>query len=76
VSAGSSQTKIGEMIAPSGNEKFARLKIYVSAPPESGKANAAIIALLSSHFKVPKSKISILKGATQSNKTIFVNSVF
>ena len=50
------------------------LKARVSAPPEDGKANAALIALLSKALKVPKSAIRIAAGETARLKTIAIAS--
>jgi uncharacterized protein len=46
------------------------LKIKCTAVPEKGKANEAVIALLAKHYKVPKSAIKIIKGASSSKKII------
>lgn len=46
------------------------LKIKCTASPEKGKANQAIIAILSNHYQVPQNTIKILKGATSSQKII------
>jgi len=46
------------------------LKVKTTAVPEKGKANAAVIKLLSKYYKVPKSAITILKGHTSSKKII------
>ncbi|MDK3159512.1 DUF167 domain-containing protein [Kamptonema cortianum] len=46
------------------------LRVRVTAVPESGKANEALIKLLSAFFKVPKSKISIIRGASSRIKYI------
>ena len=40
------------------------LKLSVGAPPENGKANAAVIALLAEALGVAKSAISVVSGAT------------
>ena len=48
------------------------LKLHVSAPPEGGKANAAIIKILAKAWKVPKGSIEISAGARGRNKTVFV----
>jgi uncharacterized protein YggU (UPF0235/DUF167 family) len=40
------------------------LKTRVSALPENGKANAALIALLSKALSVPASAIAIVRGET------------
>jgi uncharacterized protein (TIGR00251 family) len=49
------------------------LKVAVTAVPEDGKANAALIKLLSKQWKVPKSAITITAGATDRRKTLFVS---
>lgn len=43
-------------------------EVKVCVPPEKGKANARIIKLLSDYFKVPKSKIQIIRGETGKEK--------
>jgi uncharacterized protein len=45
-------------------------KIKLMAPAIENKANKALIELLSRHFKVAKSKITILKGETSREKTV------
>ena len=44
------------------------LKIYVTATPEDGKANEAIINLLAKTFKLPKTCITLTSGATHHLK--------
>jgi len=46
------------------------LKIKCTAVPEKGKANASVIELLAKYYKVPKSKIKIIKGMTDSRKVV------
>ena len=41
----------------------AAFKIAVTAPPEDGKANAALMALLGKAWKLPKSAFEIVGGA-------------
>lgn len=48
------------------------LKVGVTAVPEDGKANAAMIRLLAKEWKVPKGSIAIVAGATNRRKTVFV----
>jgi len=36
----------------------------VTATPEAGKANTALLKLLATEWKLPKSSVSIIKGAT------------
>jgi len=42
----------------------------VKAPPVDGKANAAVIALIAAHFRVPKAKVSIKSGGAGRNKWV------
>ena len=48
------------------------LKASVTAPPEDGKANDAVIALLSQEWRLPKSAFAVIKGATTRAKTLSV----
>ncbi len=48
------------------------LKAAVTAPPEDGKANDAVIALLSEEWRLPKSAFAVIKGAAARNKTVSV----
>lgn len=50
-------------------------KIYVSAPPEDGKANKKVIELLADYFKAAKSQIKIIKGETSRNKIIEIKGI-
>lgn len=43
---------------------LAHLKARVTAMPEKGRANKALIALLAKAIKVPKSKITVVTGET------------
>lgn len=53
-------------------ERGGMLRIAVTAPPENGKANRAIIAVLSAAIGVPKSAVEILAGETSSRKRLLV----
>jgi len=48
------------------------LKVRVAVPPEQGKANAALIALLAKSLAVPKTRIAIVAGETARLKTIAI----
>jgi len=48
------------------------LKAAVTAPPEDGKANDAVIALLAETWRLPKSSFDIVKGASTRTKTVRV----
>lgn len=49
------------------------LKIMVTAPPEDGKANKAVIALLAKRLKLPKSAIELASGETARRKTLLID---
>lgn len=49
------------------------LKACVCAVPEGGKANEALINLLSKELRLPRSSFKILSGATGRNKTLQIS---
>jgi uncharacterized protein (TIGR00251 family) len=49
------------------------LKAAVTAPPEDGKANGAVIALLAEQWRLPKSSFTVIKGAAARSKTLGVS---
>lgn len=51
------------------------LKVKISAAPEKGKANQALIKLLSEKFDVPKNQIAILSGLTSKIKQISIQNL-
>jgi uncharacterized protein YggU (UPF0235/DUF167 family) len=55
-------------------EGSAMLKVAVTAVPENGKANAALIALLAKAWKLPKSAIAITAGTTDRRKVLFIDA--
>ncbi|ACJ00243.1 DUF167 domain-containing protein [Rhodospirillum centenum] len=59
----------GPMDGPEGRTL---LKLAVTAVPEDGKANAAVIALLAKHWRLPKSSMSIVSGGTDRTKVLFI----
>jgi hypothetical protein len=44
------------------------LRVHVTAPPEDGKANAAVRKLLAKALGVPKSRLCLLRGRTARDK--------
>lgn len=48
------------------------LKAAVTAPPEDGKANAAVVALLAVSWRLPKSAFEVVRGMTARDKTLSV----
>lgn len=63
-----------EGLAPEADGCVA-LKVSVTAVPEDGKANAALIRLLSKAWRVPKTSIDIVQGATDRRKTLLITGV-
>ena len=49
------------------------LCIEINSPPVKGKANLAIIKLLSKTLNIPKSQINLIKGHTSHKKTFYVH---
>lgn len=44
------------------------LKITVTAPPEDGRANKAVRAVLAAALKVPPTSLTLVRGATSRDK--------
>ena len=59
-----------EAIEPPGADGALRVK--VTAPPEDGKANAAVIAVLARHWRLPKSALEIAAGGSGRLKRVLV----
>lgn len=49
------------------------LKARVTAAPEKGKANDALLKLLSKTWGIPKSRMTVVAGRTDRNKIIHVD---
>ena len=49
------------------------LKAAVTAPPEDGKANDAVIGLLAEAWRLPRSAFEIVKGQAARSKTVRVS---
>ena len=50
-------------------------KVRVGAPPESGKANEALLELLAVTLEVPRNRIEIAAGRGSRDKTIVVHGL-
>jgi uncharacterized protein (TIGR00251 family) len=55
-----------EIVGFRGNE----LVIKLSCAPEKGKANERLLAFLSETFKIPKSRLALIRGAFSPRKKI------
>ena len=51
------------------------LKIYVTAVPENGRANEAMIALLAKHFRKPKVCFELIRGHKSQHKVVKVHAL-
>ena len=49
---------------------------HVKAPPVEGKANEALVRLLSDYFGVPKNHIQIIKGTKGKYKLVEIEGRF
>jgi hypothetical protein len=47
-----------------------RLKLKVTAPPEKGKANEAVVDLLAETLGVPRARVRIVSGGSSPFKTV------
>ncbi len=59
-------SKKGPLVITEGTN----LTVYLREKPVDGEANSALIKVLAKHFRVPKTSISILRGAKARQKLI------
>jgi uncharacterized protein len=52
-----------------------RLRMRVTAPPEGGRANEAVITLLAEALSIAKSRVKIVRGHTSREKLVVVESL-
>lgn len=69
---GARRDQIAGVLATPGGD---RLKVRVSAPPEGGKANRAVCALLAGALGVRRAQVEIVRGASSPEKTARAASV-
>jgi uncharacterized protein len=48
------------------------IKVYLTAPPVDGKANAGLLAFISKKLKIPKSDIDIVYGEKGKKKRLAI----
>jgi uncharacterized protein (TIGR00251 family) len=60
-----------EEVVPSGEGEYT---VRVSVPPVEGKANERVVELLARHFGVPKSRVTIVRGASGRKKLVEIVS--
>jgi uncharacterized protein len=65
-----------EAVFPSGYNEWRRtIGCRVSAPALEGRANKAVLLLVAGKLMVPASSVSILSGATSSQKRVLVAGI-
>ena len=68
VSPGAKEDKV---LGPLGDE----LKISLSAPPQDGRANAALVRFLAESLGVRKASVTLQSGASQRSKLVRVEGI-
>jgi len=68
-----SKSYIGDIMDVGGEPS---LKVYVTDIPENGKANEAVLKLLSKELSVSKGDLEIVFGTTDRNKKILIKLPF
>ena len=56
-------------------ERNGALLVRVTAPPEGGKANAAVCRLIAKALGVPPSRVAVMRGAAAREKVLRVEDV-
>jgi uncharacterized protein (TIGR00251 family) len=56
-------------------EQAGALKVAVTAPPEDGRANDALVELLREWLGVKRSQLTLLSGQTNRNKVFLVRGL-
>ena len=52
------------------------LKVYVTAPPEDGRANEAVVEAIAEWVGVKRCQVEIIRGATSRNKVVRITGSF
>ena len=52
--------------------KDGSIKVYVTAPPEDGRANEAVVETIAEWLGVRRRQVTIVSGATNRNKVVRV----
>lgn len=63
--------KRDEIAGPLGD----RLKVRISAPPEDGRANKAICALIAKALGLRPAAVTLIRGQTNPEKTLRINGL-
>ena len=52
--------------------KEGQLRVWVTVPPEKGKANKAVVKLLAKAWSLPKTSLSVMTGVTSRHKALSI----
>ena len=55
--------------------KDGSVKVYVTAPPEDGRANEAVVETIAEWLGVKRRQVTIVSGATSRNKLVRLTGV-
>ena len=56
-------------------EQAGSLKVAVTAPPEDGRANAALVEVLKDWLGVKRSQVELIAGQTNRNKVFLIRGM-
>lgn len=65
-------SKKGPLVQP---DLFGNLLVFVREPAVDGKANRAVVELLADYFKLPKTNITLIRGATTRTKVFEISGI-
>ncbi len=51
-----------------------RLKVYLTAPPQDGKANKLLVKVLAEYYQVKKKQVVILQGEKSQDKVVKITA--
>ena len=57
----------------SGELADGTIKVHVTAPPEKGKANEQVRAVLAAHYRVPVRAVAIVSGHGNPRKVVQID---
>ena len=69
----SKRNAVSESADSSSKEQQRQFQVHVTAVPEDGKANAAVIKLLAKHLGIAKSQITLVRGAMHRDKVFDIS---
>jgi len=70
----SKRNTVSEGAPSSSKEQQRQFQVHVTAVPEDGKANAAVIKLLAKHLGIAKSQITLVRRAMHRDKVFDISA--